>query len=111
MLNTVPNADSRGTTVRVNRYLISVVMFLFFSATSIGNEALPSGVQVVLDSHKPLSLRVTVTSHAKTRVNVVTWRLPWGRPNGMILVAVTRGEEYVERNFQEAYPDYRRVTF
>ena len=28
-----------------------------------------------------------------------------------MLVAVTRGEKYVERNFQEEYPDYRRVTF
>jgi hypothetical protein len=92
--------------------LVGAAVFLTFSIASGGSEALPLGIKVELDSQKIFSLRVTVTSHAEARVNVVKWRLPWGEGNpSMILVAVTPDKEYIVRSFPEEYPSYERVPF
>lgn len=95
----------------LRRYLVAAAAVLVFAVASRETETPPSGIQVVLDSQKPLSLRVTVTSHAEMPVNIVKYRLPWGVTNSMILVAVTPGKEYVVRNFPEEYPSYERVPF
>jgi hypothetical protein len=94
-----------------SRYLVAVAVFLAFSVTTGGSEALPSGIQVELNSQKPLSLRVTLWSRADTSVTFRKYRLPWGNRYSTILVAVTPHGECLDRNFPIDDPSPERVTF
>src|SRR5712691_10347668 len=92
-----------------SRYMFALAAVLILAVPIGGAEALPSGIQVELDSQK-LSLRVTLTSHAETRVTFPKYRLPWGNRNSMILVAVTPGKDYIVRNFPIDDPSYEKVS-
>jgi hypothetical protein len=93
-----------------SRYMFALAAVLVLAVPIGGAEALHSGIQVELDSQKPLSLRVTLTSHAETQVTFPKYRLPWGNRNSMILVAVTPGKDYIVRNFPIDDPSYERVS-
>lgn len=46
------------------------------------------GVEVTLSTQKPLTLHVTVHSHAQSRVTLSAYALPWGTRNSMMLLPV-----------------------
>jgi hypothetical protein len=85
-------------------------MVLLFSSASGGTEALPGGIQVEMDSQRPLGLRVTLRSGAEVPVTLYKNRLPWGSRYSMILVAVTRDGQYLKKELPVDDPSPERVT-
>lgn len=67
---------------------ITLIVLCLLTLPVGGSEATLPGVQVELDGHEPLSLRVTVSSRAEARVSFPKYRLPWGNRNSMIFVPV-----------------------
>jgi len=86
--------------------------FLLFSVFGVpaGGETVPAGIQVEMDSKKPLSLRVELRSGAETRVTFYKSRLPWGSTHSMILVAVTPTGRYLEKQLPIDDPSPEKVT-
>ena len=99
-----------STNTKIVRYLITVVMFLGCSVSCGGKDAGPPDIQAELSSQKPLSLRLTLCSRAKTPATFRKYRLPWGNRYSTILVAVTPRAEYLERNFPIDDPSPETVT-
>ncbi len=73
---------------KTSAYIIAAIAITFLAGPIGGRETLPSGIEVELDSHKPLSLHVTISSRAEQRVILPKYRLPWGNRNSMIFVPV-----------------------
>jgi hypothetical protein len=68
---------------------IAALVSFFFYTSRVSSESRPVGIHVETNPDKPLRLRVTLQSFAKTRVTISRDSLPWGREDSMILVAVT----------------------
>src|SRR5271165_6315562 len=95
----------------IRRFLVAVPVALVLTVSGGGRETQPSDVQVTLDSHKRLSLDVTVRSRAEGAVTLARWRLPWGNQRSMLLVPVSRDGECIDNKyFAEEYPEYEKVS-
>lgn len=76
-----------------SKLFFAAALFVASSAVSGESHSSTSGVQVEMSTQKPLTLHVTLRSHAQTRVSLYSFMLPWGTTNSMMLVPVTRDKK------------------
>jgi hypothetical protein len=100
---------SRSNSRRCAAAATAFLLFFVFGVPA-GGETVPAGIQVEMDSKKPLSLRVELRSGAETRVTFYKSRLPWGSIHSMILVAVTPSGRYLEKELPIDDPSPEKVT-
>jgi hypothetical protein len=85
--------------IKQSKLLFAAVLFVASSAVSGESHSLTSGVQVEMSTQKPLTLHVTLRSHAQIPVSLYTFMLPWGNRNAMMLVPVTRDRECFDNKY------------
>lgn len=93
----------------ISRWL-SALAFIVLSGLIARGQTGATGIQVEANPQNPWSLRVTVQSHAQTRVTLSKFRLPWENRYSMILVAVTASGRYIDRIFPEDDPSPERIS-
>ena len=89
--------------------MIVITAVLFLALPSARTQTQSQDIKVELDQEH-LALHVTVSSGASSVVTFWKWQLPWGNANSMILVAVTRNKEYVDRNLFIDDPTPERIS-
>jgi hypothetical protein len=86
-----------------------VVLFLISTLHAIGQDA-PAGVRAEIDVQKTLFLKFTVTSAARSRVTLDKYRLPWANVHSVVLAAVTRSGQSLQRDMPIDDPLNQRVS-
>src|SRR6267142_6008565 len=89
-----PKPDARrskvfviGTKMCIRLLFIPTLIAAVCSISGQGKSQ-QDGVEVTLSTQKPLTLHVTVHSHAQSRVTLSAYALPWGTRNSMMLLPV-----------------------
>ena len=100
-----------GSSTNRKKYLIALTLIVALSAISGKSQPRVSGVEVELSTQTPLTLHVTVHSHAHNRITLYSFMLPWGNRNAMMLVPVTHDRECFDNKYlMPEEPSYQKLS-